>query len=169
MFQFSSVAQSCPTLCDPMDCSTPGFAVYHQLLELAQTQVHWVGDAIQPSHPVSSPSLLLSIFPSIRGFASGGQSIGVSASASVLPVNIHDWFPLGLTGWSPCYPRDSQESSPTPQFRKMLTSTNEYGQLPSSSIFWMNLTKIGITSSLIQFTSEAIWFWASLRSKVFDY
>ena len=53
--QFSSVAQSCPTLCDPMDCSTPGFPVYHQLPELAQTHVHRVGDAIQPFYPVSSP------------------------------------------------------------------------------------------------------------------
>ena len=56
MYQFSSVAQSCPALCDPMDCSTPGFPVHHQLLELAQTHVHWVGDAIQPYHPLSSPS-----------------------------------------------------------------------------------------------------------------
>ena len=55
-FQFSSVTQSCPTLCNPMDCSTPGLPVYHQLLELAQTHVHWVSDAIQPSHPLSSPS-----------------------------------------------------------------------------------------------------------------
>ena len=54
--QFSSVAQSSLTLCNPMDCSTPGFPVHHQLLELAQTHVHWVGDAIQPSHPLSSPS-----------------------------------------------------------------------------------------------------------------
>ena len=54
--QFSSVAQLCPTLCDPMDCSTPGFHVHHQLLEPTQTHVHWVGDAIQPSHPLSSPS-----------------------------------------------------------------------------------------------------------------
>ena len=54
--QFSSIAQSCPTLCDPMDCSMPGFPVHHQLLELAQTHVHQVGDAIQPSHPLSSPS-----------------------------------------------------------------------------------------------------------------
>ena len=54
--QLSSVSQSCPTLCDPMDCSTPGFPVHHQLLELAQTHVHQVSDAIQPSHPLSSPS-----------------------------------------------------------------------------------------------------------------
>ena len=53
---FSSVAQLCPTLCDPMDCSTPGFLVHHQLLEPTQTHVHRVGDAIQPSHPLSSPS-----------------------------------------------------------------------------------------------------------------
>ena len=54
--QFSSVTQSCPTLCDPMDCSTPGLPVHHQLPEFTQTHVHWVGDAIQPSHPLSSPS-----------------------------------------------------------------------------------------------------------------
>ena len=54
--QFSSVTQSYPTLCDPMDCSTPGFPVHHQLSELAQTHVHQVGDAVQPSHPLSSPS-----------------------------------------------------------------------------------------------------------------
>ena len=54
--QFSSVAQSCPTLCDPMDCSTPGLPVLHKLPEFTQTHVHWVGDTIQPSHPLSSPS-----------------------------------------------------------------------------------------------------------------
>ena len=54
--QFSSVTQLCPTLCDPMDCSTPGFLVHQQLLEFTQTHVHWAGDAIQPSHPLSSPS-----------------------------------------------------------------------------------------------------------------
>ena len=56
MFQFSSITQLCPTLCDPMDCRTPGFPVHHQLPELAQTHVHWVGDATQPSHHLSSPS-----------------------------------------------------------------------------------------------------------------
>ena len=67
--QFSSVAQSCLTLQDSMDCSMSGFPVHHQLLELAQTHVHWAGDAIQPSHPLSPPSLLPSIFPSIRVFS----------------------------------------------------------------------------------------------------
>ena len=56
MYQFSSVAQSCLTLCEPMDCSMPGLPVHHKLLELAQTHVHRVGDAIKPSHPLSSPS-----------------------------------------------------------------------------------------------------------------
>ena len=98
-----SVAQSCLTLCDPMDCSTPGFPVLHYFLEFAQPHVHWVSDAIQPSQPLSSPSPPNSIFPSIRVFsnksalASGGQNIG--ASASILPMNIQDYFPLGLTGW----------------------------------------------------------------------
>ena len=66
--QFSSVAPSCPTLCDPMNCSTPGLPVHHQLLEFTPTRVHWVGDAIQPSHPLSSPSPLPPIPPSIRVF-----------------------------------------------------------------------------------------------------
>ena len=74
--QFSSVTQLCPTLCNPMDCSTPGFSVYHQLSEFMQTHVHWVGVATQPSHPLSSPSPPISIFPSIRVFS----------TVSVLPI-----------------------------------------------------------------------------------
>ena len=68
--QFSSVAQSCLTLCDPMDCSTPGFTVHHQLLELAQTHVHKLSDAIQPSHSLLPLLLLPSIFPRSRVFSS---------------------------------------------------------------------------------------------------
>ena len=78
-----------------MDCSTPGFPVHYQLLEFTQTHVHWVGDATQPSHPLSSPSPpafqsfpASGSFPMSQLFASGGQSIGASASASVLPMNI---------------------------------------------------------------------------------
>ena len=70
VFQFSSVTQSCPTLCDSMDCSTPGLPVHHQLPEFTQTHVRWVVDAIQPSHPLLSPSPQPSIFPSIRLFSS---------------------------------------------------------------------------------------------------
>ena len=89
-----------------MDCNTPGFPVHHQLPELAPTHIHWVSDAIQPSHPVSSlspPAFSLSQYQDIyfqmsQFFASGGQRIGDSASASVLPMNIQDWFPLGVTG-----------------------------------------------------------------------
>ena len=100
--QFSSVTQSCPTLCNPMDCSTPGFPVYHQLPELAQTHVHWVSDATQPSHPLSPtfpPAFDLSSgsFLMSQLFESGDQSIGASASASVLPVNFKGLFPLRLT------------------------------------------------------------------------
>ena len=67
--QFSSVIQSCPTLCNPMDCSTPGLPVHHQLLEFTKTHVQWVSDAIQPPHPLLSLLLLPSIFPSIRVFS----------------------------------------------------------------------------------------------------
>ena len=90
----------------PMDCSAPGSPVLHCLPELAQIHVHWVGDAIQPSHPLSSPSPPVfnlsqhqGLFPLSQLFASGGQSIGASASASVLPMNIQGWFSLGLTGF----------------------------------------------------------------------
>ena len=100
--QFSLVTQLCLTLCNPVDCSMPGFPVHHQFPELAQTPVHRVSYAIQPSHPLSSPSpptFNLSQHQRLfQFFTSGGQSIGVSASASVLPMNIQDWFPLGLTG-----------------------------------------------------------------------
>ena len=96
--QFSSVAQSCPTLCNPIDCSTPGFPVHHQLPEFTQTHVHWVSDAIQPSHPLIPFSSHLQSFPSSGSFhmsqffASDGQSIEVSASASVLSMNSHKLF-----------------------------------------------------------------------------
>ena len=101
---FSSVTQSCQTLGDPMDCSTPGFPVHHWLLELAQTHTHRVSDAIQPSHPLLSPSppaFNLSqhqSFPMSQFFASGGQTIGASALPSVLSMNIQNWFPLVMTG-----------------------------------------------------------------------
>ena len=67
--QFSSIAQSCPTLCDPMNCSTWGLPVHHQLQEFNQTHMHRFGDATQPSHPLSSPSLLSSIPPCVRVFS----------------------------------------------------------------------------------------------------
>ena len=87
-----------------MECSIPGLPVHHQLLELTRIHVHWVGDAIQPSHPVIPFSSRLQSFPAsgsfqtIQFFTSGGQSIGVSALASVLPMNTQDWSPLGWTG-----------------------------------------------------------------------
>ena len=95
---FSSVAQSDLTL-RPADCSTPGFPVHHQLLELAQTHVHRVGDAIQPSHLCHSILFLPSIFPTSASFpmsqlfARDGQSTGVSALASFLPKKSQGWSP----------------------------------------------------------------------------
>ena len=88
-----------------MNRSTPGLPVHHQLPEFTQTHVHWVGDAIQPSHPLSSPSPPAFNLSQHQGllqcqfFSSGGQSIRVSASTSVLPMNTQDWSPLGWTGW----------------------------------------------------------------------
>ena len=98
-----SVAQSCPTLCNPMDCSIPGFPVFHSLPGFAQTHVHGVDDTIQPFQPVSPFSSCPQSFPAFGSFpvnqlfATGGQNIGASASALVLPKNIQGWF-LGLIG-----------------------------------------------------------------------
>ena len=101
-----SVAKLYPTLCDPMDCRMPDFPVLHHLPQFAQTHVHWVNDAIQPSHPLlspSSPALNLSQQQGLFQRVSSSQSIGAKVldlqlSASVLLVNIYSWFPLGLTG-----------------------------------------------------------------------
>ena len=89
--QFSSVAQSCPTLCDSMNRSTPGITVHHHLPEFTQTHVHWVSDAIQPSHPVSSPSPPAPNPSQHQSqlFAWGGQSTGASALASFLPKYVY--------------------------------------------------------------------------------
>ena len=121
--QVSSVAQSCPTLCDPVDCSMPGFSVHHQFMELAQTHVHQVGDAIQPSHPQSSPSP--PAFPSIGVFSSESVlsirwlkywsfSFSISPSKEypgLISFRI-DWFDiLAVQG--------TQEFSPTPQFKRI--------------------------------------------------
>ena len=88
-----------------MNCTMPGFPVLNHLLEFAETNVHWVGNAIQPFHTLSPPSPLAlnlsqhhGLFQCVAKVASGSQSIGVSASASVHPINIQGWFPLRLTG-----------------------------------------------------------------------
>ena len=119
--QFSSVIQWCMTLCNPMDCSMPGLPVHHQLPELTQTHVHQVGDAIQPSHPLSSSSPPAFNLSQHQGLF---QWVGFSHQvAKVLELQLQhlsfqwifrtDFLSDGLVG-SPSSPRDSQESSPTP-------------------------------------------------------
>ena len=123
-FQFSSVAQSCPTLCDPVNRSTPGFPIHHQLPEFTQTHVHPVSDAIQPSHSLSSPSPPA---PNPSHHQSLFQWVNsLHEVAKVLEFQLHslqrnpkvDLLQNGRVG-SPCSPRDSQESSPTPQFKSI--------------------------------------------------
>ena len=136
--QFSSVAQSCPTLCDPTTCSTRGLPVHHQLLESTQTHVHWVDDAIQPSHPLSSPSppaLNLSHHQGLFKWVSSSHEV-----AKVLEFQLqhqsYQWTPRtellwdGLVG-SPCSPRDSQESSPTLQFKSINSSVLSFLYSPT--------------------------------------
>ena len=125
-FQFSSVTQSCPTLCDPMDCSTPGLPVHHQLLEFTQTHVHWVSDAIQPSHPLLSPfppALNVSQHQSLFKWVSSSQQVAKVLEFQLQHqsfqwifrtdfLNIQEYS--GLVG-SSCCRRDSWESAPIPQ------------------------------------------------------
>ena len=124
--QFSSVSQSCPTLWDPMNRSTPGLPVHHQLPEFTQTHAHRVGDAIQPSHPLLPPSP-----PAPNPSQHQGLFQWVNSSHEVAKVlefqrqhQSFQWTPRtdllqdGLVG-SPCSPSGSQESSPTPQFKSI--------------------------------------------------
>ena len=125
----SSGAQSCPTLCDPMDCSTPGFPIHHQLPELAQTHVHWDGDAIQPSYPLSPLLLLPSIFPNIRVFSNG---------------LFQRSFPVLRIRW-PKYWNCSFTISPS----------NEYSGLISFRMDWLDLLAVqGTLKSLLQHYSS---------------
>ena len=97
------VTKSCLTLCSPINWSMPNVPVSHYFSQFAQTHVHWLSDAIQPCHPLFPLLPCPQCFPASGSFlmsqlfTSGGQSIGASASASVLPMNIQDWFPLGST------------------------------------------------------------------------
>ena len=114
--------QSCPTLCDPMDCSTAGFPVPHHLSEPAQTHVHWVGDAIQPSHPLSSaspPALNLSQHQGLFQWVGSSHQV-----AKVLELQLQSFqgifrvdFLENRLVWSPFSPRDSEESYSTPQLK----------------------------------------------------
>ena len=127
--QFSSVTQSCPTLCDPMNPGTPGLPVHHQLPEFTQTHVHWVGDDIQPSYPLLSPSSPVPNPSQHQGLFQWVNSL--HEVAKVLKFQLQhqsfQWTPRtgllynGLVG-SPCSPRDSQESSPTPQLKSINAS-----------------------------------------------
>ena len=125
----NSVTQSCLTLCDPMDCSTLSFPVHHQLPELAQTHDHWVSDAIQPSHPLLPPSLLPFNLSQHQGLLQWVSSLHQVAKVLEFHLRhrsfqwifgadfLYDWLV-----WSSCSPRDSQESSPTPQFKSINSS-----------------------------------------------
>ena len=126
---FSSVSQLCLTLCDPMNRSMPGLPVHHQLPEFTQTHVHWIGDAIQPSHPLpfpSPPDLNLSQHQSLSKWVSSSHQV-TKVLEFQLQHQSYQWTPRadllkdGLVG-SPCSPRDSQESSSTPQFKSINAS-----------------------------------------------
>ena len=148
--QFSSVTQSCLTLCDPMNRTTPGLFIHHQLPESTQTHVHWVSDAVQPTHSLLSPSppaLNLSQHQGLFKWVSSLHQVGKVLEFQLQHQSFQwtlrtDLLRNGLVG-SPCSPRDSQESSPTPQFESInslvlsflysptLTSIHDYWKNPS--------------------------------------
>ena len=137
LVQFSSVAQLCPTLCNPMNCSTPGLPAHHQLLEFTQTHVHRVGDAILSSHPLMSPSPPAPNPSQHQGLFQWVNSL--HEVAKVLKFQLqHQSFQRtsrtdlqdGLVG-SPCSPRDSQEFSPTPQFKSINFSALSFLHSPT--------------------------------------
>ena len=147
---FASVSQLCLTFCDPMDSSTTGLPVHHQLLELTQTCVHWVGDAIQPVHPVILFSSCFQPFPESGSFqmsqffASHGQRIGVSASASVLPMNIQSWFPL--IDWFDLFAvQQTLESSPAPHFESIISSEHNLSMVQYSHPYTTTGKAIALT------------------------
>ena len=139
--------QSCPTLCNPMDCSMPSFPVLYHLPELTQTHVHWVGDAIQPSHSLSSPSpptFNLSQYQGLFKWVRSSHHVTkvLEFQLRISPSNKYSGlFPLGWTGWISCSPRDSQESSSTPQFKSINSSVISFLNSPTvTSIhdYWKN-------------------------------
>ena len=136
--QFTPVQISCSVLsnsCDPVDCSTPGFPVRHQLPEFTQTHIHKVSDAIQPSYPLLLPLLLpppvSRSFPVSQFFSSGDQSIGASTLAPISPWIFRTDFLEDCLVGSPCCPRDSQESFPTPQFKSINSSVLSFLHSPT--------------------------------------
>ena len=144
--RFTSVVQSCLTLCDPMDCSMPAFPVHHQLLRFTQTHVHWVHDAIQPSHPLSSPSLPTFSLSHHQGLFQWVSSSHQVAKVLKFQLQSFQWifrtnFLYGGLAITPCSPRDSQESSPTPQFKSISSSALSflYGPIFTSiHDYWKN-------------------------------
>ena len=151
-----SVTQLGLTLCDPRDCSLPSFPVHHQPPEFAQTHVHRVGDATQPSHPLSVTPFssccqsfpARGFFPISQFFTAGGQSIGASASTPVLPKYIQGWFPLGLNSLISLLSK-GLKSSPAPWFesKSSLVLSLLYGPTLTSvlenksQLFWANQDK----------------------------
>ena len=129
--QFILVAQPCLTLCDPMDCSTPDFPVHPQLPEFTQTHVlHWVHDAIQPSRPLSSPFPPAFHLAQHQGLFQWVSSL--HQMAKVLEFQLqHQSFQWIFRTGSPCSPRDSQESSPTPQLKSINSSVLSFLYSPT--------------------------------------
>ena len=136
-----SVTNPCPTLCDSMNCSMPGLPVLYYVPEFVH--VHWVSDAIQPSHPLLPFLLLPSVFLNIMTFSVSWLITlgGASASASVFPMNIKGWYPMDWLEWSPWGPRGSQESYQAQHFESINSSVLSLLHSPTPTsihYYWKN-------------------------------
>ena len=160
-----------------MNCSTPGFPVLHYLPEFAQTYVHWMGDVIQPSYPLPPPSpqaLNLSqheSFPMSWLLASDGQNIGASASASVLPMNVQGWFPLGLIGLISILSKEISRVFSSTTIRKHQFFSTQTSLWSNSHIY----TSTGKTTvlTILNFSSKvrfsAFFYGGPISSRIFQF
>ena len=168
--QFSSVAQSCPTPCDPMNRSTPGLPAHHQLLEFTQAHIHRVSDAIQPSNPLFSPSPPAPNPSQHQSLLQWVNTLHEVAKVLEFQLQHHslqrnpraDHLQNGLVG-SPCSPRDSQESSPTPQFKSInscsISPSKEYLGVISFRIDWFHFLAV-------QETLKSLFKYHSLKASI---
>ena len=154
--------QSCLIFCNPMDCSTPGFPVLFYLREFALTRIHWGSDIFQASHPLSRLLLLPLIFPSIK-FFSNESALLIKVSELQLQYQSFQWifridFLYNWLIWSLCSSRDSQETSPTPQFKSLI--------LRSSVFFMVQLSHLYMTTG--KTVALIIWTFLS-KDKIMKY
>ena len=162
--QFSSVTQSCTTLCDPMDCSIPGFSVHHQFLELDQAHVHQLDDVIQPSQPLLSPSSLFNLSQH-QAIFQGNSSLHQVAKVLELWLQNQSFqlifrvnFLYSVLDWTSCCPRDSQESYLTPQLESINSLELSFHYGPTLTLLLPEKNKVLTRQNLLESNASAFQY-----------